>query len=59
VIVNPKTGELGLKNLSSLEWYYKDVNDTDLQKVPASNIVKLKKGRIIAFVRGEVQITVI
>jgi hypothetical protein len=58
VLVNPKTGELGLKNLSTLEWYYKDVNDTNLQKVPPSKVVTLKSGRIIAFVRGSVQVTV-
>ena len=59
VLVNPKTGELGIKNLSTLEWYYKDVNDTNLQKVPPSSVVTLKSGRIIAFVRGSVQVTVI
>jgi len=59
VIVNSKTEELGLKNLSSLEWHYKDANDVNLQKVPASKIVTLKSGRVIAFVRGEVQVTVL
>jgi len=59
VIVNPKNGELGLKNLSSLEWHYKDVNDVNLQKVPAGNVVTLKAGRTIAFVRGEVQVMVL
>jgi len=58
VVVNPKSGELGLKNLSTLEWYYRDVNDKNLLTVPQSKIVTLKKGRIIAFLRGEVQVTV-
>jgi eukaryotic-like serine/threonine-protein kinase len=58
VVVNPKTGELGLKNLSTLEWYYRDVTDKNLLTVPQSKIVTLKKGRIIAFSRGEVQVTV-
>jgi len=58
VISNPKNGEIGLKNLSALEWYYKDVQDADLQRVPPNSIVTLKSGRVIAFVRGEVQVTV-
>jgi serine/threonine protein kinase len=58
VVVNPKSGELGLKNLSTLEWYYRDVNNKNLLTIPQSKIVTLKKGRIIAFLRGEVQVTV-
>jgi serine/threonine protein kinase len=58
VLANPKTGELGLKNLSSLKWYYKDPKDPKLMEVPSGNIVTLKRGRTIAFVRGEVQVVV-
>jgi len=58
VLVNPKTGELGLKNLSALEWYYKDVNDANSISVPPATVVTLKSKRVIAFVRSEVQVTV-
>jgi serine/threonine protein kinase len=59
VIVNPTTGEVGLRNLSELDWHYKDFNDKNLKAVPNKKIVSLKKGRTIAFIRGEVQIVVL
>lgn len=58
VMKNPKTGELGLKNLTTLQWYYKDVNASNLEIVPFGRIVSLKKGRTIAFIRGQIQVTV-
>ena len=58
VLKNPNTGELGLENMSDMEWHYKDPTDTELGKVPKNKIVALKKGRIIAFIRGIIQIEV-
>ena len=58
VLTNPKAWELGLKNRSALEGFFKDANDVKLQKVPPSSVVTLKCGRVIAFKRGEVQVTV-
>ena len=59
VVTNPKTGALGLKNLSVLTWYYKDPSDTELKEVSNKAIVGLRKGRVIAFIKREVQITVL
>jgi len=59
VVIHPQTGDKGLKNLSGLEWHYRDFKDKNLKLVPANKIVTLKNGRIIAFIRGEVQITVL
>ena len=58
VMKNPKTNDLGLKNLTPLEWYYKDATAPSLEIVPAGTVVSLKKGRTIAFIRGQIQILV-
>ena len=58
VLTNPKSGSIGLKNLSTLEWFYKDSGDASSQIVPPKSIIALKSGRSIAFIKREVQITV-
>ena len=58
VLKNSKTGTLGLKNMTALQWYYKDANASNLEVIPSGRIVSLKKGRTIAFIRGQIQIIV-
>lgn len=59
VLKNPKTGELGLRNLSQIDWYYKDPSSPQLETVAPGKIILLKSGRIVAFIKGTIQATVI
>lgn len=58
VLQSPDGNELGLKNMSTLEWYYKDPGSADLNTIAPGKIIALKSGRIIAFIKGTIQATV-